>query len=91
VGPASDIIGSKTWFLDAACIFKIGRHRTTVNASPCHEVINMPSLLGAIACLLLWIVFGLLFPLGPAGAAIHMLLGLSGALVVRWWALRPTS
>lgn len=49
----------------------------------------MPSLLGAIGCLLLWIVFGLLFPLGPAGAVIHMLLGISGALFVRWWALRP--
>jgi hypothetical protein len=51
----------------------------------------MPSLIGAIATLLLWIVFGLLFPLGPAGAVIHMLLGVSGALFVRWWALRPTA
>lgn len=48
----------------------------------------MLSLIGAIASLLLWIAFGLLFPLGPAGASIHMLLGLSGALLVRWWALK---
>lgn len=50
----------------------------------------MPSLIGAFATLLLWVVFGLLFPLGPAGAAIHMLLGVSGALFVRWWALRDS-
>ncbi len=47
------------------------------------------SLIGAAGALLLWVVFGLLFPLGPAGAAIHLLLGLAGALFVRWWALRP--
>lgn len=50
----------------------------------------MPSLIGAVVSLLLWIVFGLFFPLGPAGAVIHMLLGLSGALFVRWWALRDS-
>lgn len=51
----------------------------------------MSSLIGAIACLVLWIIFGLAFPLGPAGASIHMLLGIAGALFVRWWALRPAS
>lgn len=50
----------------------------------------MSSLIGAVVSLLLWIIFGILFPLGPAGAAIHLLLGLSGGLFVRWWALRPT-
>ena len=48
------------------------------------------SLIGATVALLLWIVFGVLFPLGPAGAAIHLLLGLAGGLFVRWWALRPS-
>lgn len=62
----------------------------TVNVVP--ERIDMPlSLIGAVVSLVLWIVFGLLFPLGPAGAAIHMLLGLSGALFVRWWAVRPAT
>lgn len=45
-------------------------------------------LAGAIGALLVWILFTFLFPLGPAGAAVHLLLGLSGALFVRWWALR---
>jgi hypothetical protein len=47
------------------------------------------TLLGAIVALLLWIVFVFLYPLGPAGAIVHLLLGLSGALFVRWWALKP--
>jgi hypothetical protein len=46
------------------------------------------NLLGSIAALLLWIVFTIVIPLGPAGVAIHLLLGLSAALFVRWWALR---
>jgi hypothetical protein len=45
-------------------------------------------LLAAIALLLTWIVFALIIPLGPGGAAIHLLLGTAGALFVRWWALR---
>ena len=45
-------------------------------------------LLGAILCLVLWITFTFLVPLGPGGTAIHLLLGLAGALFVRWWALR---
>jgi len=44
--------------------------------------------LAAAAALLLWIVFTFLFPVGPAGAVLHLLLGLSAALFVRWWALR---
>jgi hypothetical protein len=45
-------------------------------------------LLGAIAALILWVVFVFLVPLGPTGSAIHLLLGVAGALAVRWWALR---
>ena len=48
-------------------------------------------LLGAIISLVVWITFTFIVPLGPGGAVIHLLLGLSGALFVRWWALRtPT-
>ncbi len=46
------------------------------------------TLVGAIAALLAWIVVTFLYPLGPAATALHLLLGLSGALFVRWWALR---
>jgi hypothetical protein len=46
-------------------------------------------LLGAIAALILWIVLVFVYPLGPAGSVVHLLLGLAGALFVRWWALRP--
>lgn len=50
----------------------------------------MPLLpLAAAAALVLWIVLTFLFPVGPAGTALHLLLGLSAALFVRWWALRP--
>jgi hypothetical protein len=45
-------------------------------------------LLGAICALILWVVFVFLVPLGPPGSAIHLLLGVAGVLVVRWWALR---
>jgi hypothetical protein len=45
-------------------------------------------LLGAVACLLLWVLFALVFPLGPPGAAVHLLLGVAGVLFVRWWARR---
>jgi uncharacterized RDD family membrane protein YckC len=49
----------------------------------------MPMLLiGAIASLIVWIVFTFVIPLGPGGAAIHLLLGLAGVLFVRWWALK---
>lgn len=46
-------------------------------------------LLGAIVALLVWIVLVFVYPLGPAGAAVHLLLGVAGTLFVRWWALRP--
>lgn len=46
-------------------------------------------LLGAIVALVLWIVLVFIFPLGPAGAIVHLLLGVAGALFVRWWALKP--
>jgi hypothetical protein len=45
-------------------------------------------LLGAIVALLTWILLVFVFPLGPAGAVVHLLLGVAGALFVRWWALR---
>jgi hypothetical protein len=45
-------------------------------------------LLGALAALLGWILLVFVFPVGPAGAAVHLLLGVAGALLVRWWALR---
>ena len=48
-------------------------------------------LIGAVVALVLWIVFVFVYPLGPAGASVHLLLGLAGALFVRWWALRPGS
>lgn len=49
----------------------------------------MPMLLvGAIASLVVWTIFTFIFPLGPAGAAVHLLLGVAGVLFVRWWALR---
>lgn len=46
------------------------------------------TLVGALAALLAWIVVTFLYPLGPAGTVLHLLLGVSGALLVRWWALR---
>jgi hypothetical protein len=49
----------------------------------------MPMLLvGAIASLVVWFVLTFIFPLGPAGSVVHLLLGLAGVLFVRWWALR---
>ena len=49
----------------------------------------MPMLLvGAIASLVLWVVFTFILPLGPAGSAVHLLLGVAGVLLVRWWALK---
>jgi len=47
-------------------------------------------LLAAFACLIVWIVFTFVMPLGPSGAAIHLLLGAAAVLVVRWWALRDS-
>ena len=49
----------------------------------------MPILLvAAVASLILWAVLVFVIPLGPAGAAVHLLLGLAGALFVRWYALK---
>ena len=44
----------------------------------------------AVLSLTLWICLTFLFPLGPAGSAVHLLLGLAGALFVRWWGVRET-
>ena len=51
------------------------------------------NLAGAIVSLALWIVLTFVVPLGPMGSAAHLLLGLSGVLFIRWWALRdqPTA
>ncbi len=46
------------------------------------------TLLGAVLALLLWILVTFVMPLGPAGASLHLLLGVAGVLFVRWWALR---
>lgn len=51
----------------------------------------MPTLLGAVLALVLWIVVTFVMPLGPAGASLHLLLGLAGVLFVRWWALRRSA
>ncbi len=48
----------------------------------------MLMLLGAIAALILWIVFVFIIPLGPGGALVHLLLGVAGVLFVRWYALK---
>jgi len=48
------------------------------------------TVLGAIAALILWIVFTFVLPLGPGGSAVHLLLGVAGILFVRWWALRES-
>lgn len=47
-----------------------------------------PSLIGAVVALLAWVVVTFVRPLGPAGAILHILLGVAGVLFVRWWALR---
>ena len=41
--------------------------------------------LGAVLALTLWIALTFILPVGPAGSAVHLLLGLAGALFVRWW------
>ncbi len=46
------------------------------------------NLIGALAALLGWILLAFIFPVGPAGSVVHLLLGVAGALVIRWWALR---
>ena len=44
------------------------------------------TLIIAIACLVLWIVFGFVIPIGVG--AVHLLLAVGTVLLVRWWALR---
>ena len=46
----------------------------------------MVDLLLALVSLLLWVTLTFLRPLGVG--AVHLLLGLSATLLVRWWALR---
>jgi hypothetical protein len=48
------------------------------------------TLLGAVAALIVWIVFTFVLPLGPAGSAMHLMLGVAGVLFVRWVALRES-
>jgi hypothetical protein len=49
----------------------------------------MRDLLLAVACLVLWVIFAFLRPLGVG--AVHLLLGVGATLLVRWWALRGAS
>lgn len=44
------------------------------------------TLVGAIVCLVLWVVFGFVIPLGVG--AVHLFLAVGTILLVRWWALR---
>ncbi|MBA2627310.1 MAG: hypothetical protein H0U85_04805 [Gemmatimonadales bacterium] len=45
----------------------------------------MKTLAIAILCLVLWITFGFVRPMG--GGAPHLLLAVGTTLLVRWWAL----
>ena len=47
---------------------------------------RFPTLLLALASLVLWVV--LAFVLGPKPGVVHLLLALGSTLLVRWWALR---
>lgn len=44
------------------------------------------SLVLALLCLALWVLLGIVFPVG--WAAIHLLLAAGATLLVRWWALK---
>ena len=46
----------------------------------------MLTLLVAILCFVAWVIFAFILKVGPG--AIHLLLAVSGTLLVRWWALR---
>lgn len=45
-------------------------------------------LIASVILLLAWIVVTFVLPVGPTGTVLHLLLGASAALFVRWWALR---
>jgi hypothetical protein len=45
-------------------------------------------LIFAIVCLVIWIVFTFVVPLGPHATAIHLLLGAAAVLFIRWFVLR---
>jgi hypothetical protein len=47
------------------------------------------TLMIALLALVAWIVLTFILPVGIG--AVHLLLGLATALLVRWWALRPVS
>lgn len=45
-----------------------------------------PTLLGSLACLVLWVLFTFIRPVGLG--VVHVLLALGAVLWVRWWGLR---
>ncbi|HYF38142.1 MAG TPA: hypothetical protein VD930_00545 [Gemmatimonadales bacterium] len=47
---------------------------------------KLPTLLLALASLVLWVV--LAFVMGVKPGVVHLLLALGSTLLVRWWALR---
>jgi hypothetical protein len=65
---------------------KIGTPSSTVNRSVCEAFVQLPTLIVALASLILWGV--LVFVMGPQPGVIHLLLALGTTLLVRWWALR---
>jgi len=48
--------------------------------------VKLPTLLLALASLVLWVV--LAFVMGVKPGVVHLLLALGSTLLVRWWALR---
>jgi hypothetical protein len=42
----------------------------------------------SLICLLAWIAVTFVFPLGPKGTPLHLLLGAAVVLFIRWYALR---
>ena len=65
---------------------KIGTPSSTVNRSFREAFVQLPTLLVALASLILWVV--LVFVMGPQPGVVHLLLALGTTLLVRWWALR---
>lgn len=49
----------------------------------------MLTLVAALACLVLWIVFTFVVPAGLG--VVHVLLGAGSVLLVRWWVVRDDS
>ena len=65
---------------------KIETRSSTVNRMPENARVKLPTLLLALASLILWAI--LAFVLGPKPGVVHLLLALGTTLLVRWWAIR---